>query len=43
MKGKIMTNLTLRAESKPENPSQRENIWNDIRNPDLANITTREW
>lgn len=37
-----MTNLTLRAERKPEKPSQREDIWNDITDPDLANITTRE-
>jgi len=42
MKGKIMTNLTLRAERKHENPSQREDPWNDIRNPDPANITIRE-
>jgi hypothetical protein len=42
MKGKIMTNLTLRAERKPEKPSQREDLWNDIRNLDIANITTRE-
>jgi len=43
MKLKIITNLTLRAERKPENPSQRAGLWNDIRNPDLGNITTREW
>jgi len=42
MKEKTIRNLTLRAERKPENPSQKD-LWNDIRNPELVNITTREW
>jgi hypothetical protein len=42
MNGKIMKNLTLRAERKTEIPSQRGDLWNDITNPNLANITIKE-